>query len=301
MNTSESWRYSVSVATGSTHIAQGLRCDDAAACKVITANGKAYLVAAVADGAGSAKLAAEGSSLATATIISLIEDYLSQGGTVNAIDDAKIDGWLERVRAEIQQVAANASLPGLTLTMRDFSTTLLFAVVADDHTVVCQIGDGAVVIEDPEDRWRLAFEPQKGPLHWAERRSFTNFVTSDRYEQKRQFARFNRRVGKVALFTDGVEHAALEAYGLKTLPGSYRASGTDFYDPTPRMNDREFLDANSFVRDDFFDNGFKLLAGHAGGGLSEAVSQSLKDFLDSETVLKVTGDDKSLILASRPG
>lgn len=303
MRADSSWRYSLSTSIGRRHIDAGLGSDDAGTCWTLSANGQEYLIAAVADGAGSAKNAGEGAAIATVTISTLLRQYLIQDGTLKEITDSTIDQWLSEVRQQILNAAELATDAGSKpYTIKDYNTTLLFAVAGDDHTVLCQIGDGAIVVDEPEGRWQLAFEPQRGPLAHPYRRSQTNFVTSDRYEQKREIAYLPRRISKIALFSDGVEHVALKADDLRALPGTYSAKSEAFYEPAPWTLAKmpRSIGSLSTPRHDFFDNAFGVIGDSASGGISEAVSQRFQNFLDSEQVHEVTGDDKCLILACRP-
>ncbi len=126
-----------------------------------------------------------------------------------------------------------------------------------------QIGDGVIVVSEGGGGWSWVFWPQRG-----EYANTTFFLTDDDALERVQIETFLGSVADAALMTDGLEPLALH-YASKT------------------------------VHDPFFSGMFRPL--HHSDGVAEIghLSASLEQFLSSERVGSRTGDDVSLILATR--
>lgn len=183
----------VSVA-GSGHRAHGLPCQDASDVAVLP---DGTLVAAVADGAGSAPRSGEGARLAVGTAVHALWDALDRP-VPRDVPTALADAFRE-ARDVVAEVAAAAGHPA-----RDYATTLLVAVATGDALHVAQTGDGMIVARDAEGRIHAATTPQNG-----EYANETFFVTMPGSDGPRYQATLPPAAG-LALTTDGLLPIAVD-------------------------------------------------------------------------------------------
>ena len=275
------WRFVTARVTGTSHTKAGLPCQDQFYCRVV---GNQTLVAAVADGAGSAALAERGADIAVKTVV----DFLSC-----QLDDGRLDydAMLREAAVEAREtVLAEARRCGAE--PRDLASTLLVTVVGPDSGSALQVGDGVIVVSDGGNGWGWVFWPQRGEyanqisnpnrdttrfrwIFWPQRGEYANttyFLTdTDALERLRVAPRLGK-VTDIALMTDGLESLAL------------RYASTAVYGPFFRGMFRPILDAGEASVNK--DREIKHL------------SASLDRFLSSDRVRSRTDDDVSLVLAS---
>ncbi|MFN8474337.1 MAG: PP2C family serine/threonine-protein phosphatase [Anaerolineae bacterium] len=150
----DTWRVVGASASGQSHDAQGVPCQDAHAYRVLE---DGTLLVAVADGAGSAARAQEGAQNAVLCALAWLVDALE----LDAPDD--VDSWRALMtdtfavtREVMAAIAHEACMP-----LREYSATLMCVVVTDVWLVVGQIGDGIIVLED-RGELTVAVRPQRG-------------------------------------------------------------------------------------------------------------------------------------------
>ena len=255
-----SWSFVKASVTGTSHAAAGTPCQDAHAC-VVLPNG--VLIAAVADGAGSAKYSDEGAALAVRNVVEFLTSCSETPETevqCLALLHAAIEDTRRKLEALPHNFRPSDGNDG-SLSVQDFATTLLCCLVTDQYLAACQIGDGAIVERTTEGRTVVLTRPQKG-----EYANETAFLTSgDSLQRATSIVKHSSTTEFIAIFTDGIEILCL------TLPG-YEA----------------------FVP--FFDHMFKYARDEA------ATSEDLARFLSSDRVCKRTDDDKTLLIAvTTPG
>ncbi len=142
---------------------------------------------------------------------------------------------------------------------REFATTLCVALVSPTRSCFFQIGDGAMILGS-SGVYGVIFWPQSG-----EYANTTNFLTAADYQDHLEFLAITGPFADLALFTDGLERLALA-----------------FDNQTPHPP--------------FFEPLFQALrSSHQ----SEALSNDLRQFLQSPSVQARSDDDKTLVLASR--
>ena len=275
------WRFVTARARGSSHIKAGLPCQDRLDCRVV---GNQTLVAAVADGAGSAALAEHGAGIAVKAVGDFLSCQLDEGRS-------DYDAMLREAAAEARKaVFAEARRRGVE--PRELASTLLVVVVGPDGGSALQIGDGVIVVSDGGNGWGWVFWPQRGEyanqisnpnrdttrfrwIFWPQRGEYANttyFLTdTDALERLRVAPRLGK-VTDIALMTDGLESLAL------------RYASTAVYGPFLRGMFRPILDAGEASVNK--DREIKHL------------SASLDRFLSSDRVRSRTDDDVSLVLAS---
>lgn len=189
-----SWKVIAASVTGLSHVARGQGNEDSELTACLP---QGALMLALADGAGSAKRAAEGSRLAVATAVDALAAALA-GEDDLPLTARVLRAVLARVRRTLAARAREVRVrPG------EFACTLLLAVIQDDTLAVLQLGDGAVVARAEED-WQRVTRPLHG-RHAGE----TVFVTS-RGATRLASVEIRPLAGihALALLTDGLEPVA---------------------------------------------------------------------------------------------
>ncbi len=259
-----SWKIAAASVVGTGHIRSGQPCQDSTQFRYLPISGAPpdTLVAAVADGAGSAPYSDQGSRLAASVSINSIAGALSDRGA--AMDaDALRDILAESIQAAHHAVndlaQANEHRP------REYHTTLLVAVHVNGLLGAAQIGDGAVVAAGEDGDYALITHPDRG-----EYANETSFVTEPWYLDAMQVSVIpDLRATHIAMFSDGIQNLVLD----------YR----DRTQPIPHAP--------------FFRGVFTWLEQQP-DELSAYIG--LRRFLKSPRVNARTNDDLSLLLAQRP-
>jgi hypothetical protein len=261
MMTKNVWKYSYASVLGSSHKNLHSPCQDSSRCQVLQdAYGEEVLVAVVSDGAGSAEFSDLGSSIACSLFVKEVSKYLAEERRVKDLQRSFFENWIDQYQNVISSHAKD-----FQVTVRGFACTFIAAVVGNDHAAFFQVGDGAIVVLDPEsekgeENYNWTFWPAKG-----EYENTTFFITDPKVKKNIQFDVLPKRVKEVSLFTDGIQHLSLH-YQTKT------------------------------VHNPFFKPMFQVLRKVQNG---ENLNSSLEQFLSSERINEKTDDDKTLLLASR--
>lgn len=184
---------------GTSHTQTGQPCQDYCAAMVTDTPKGPVLVAACADGAGSAEMADVGARLAVETFLELASEAITGGESEHQSGGHEnLKSWTESVRRRLLDEAESTGLP-----VRQFACTLLTAVVYPFSAWFSQIGDGLIVIDD-ESGYRHIFWPDSG-----EYANTTRFLTDGDYEKSMRFEVVERAVKDLALITDGLQMLAL--------------------------------------------------------------------------------------------
>jgi hypothetical protein len=155
------------------------------------------LLLAASDGAGSARHAARGASLAVSAAVAA----LAAGAPLQG--DQWQPGLQQALLHARNTLAATARRAGQPL--RDYACTLLLAVISENEVAGLQLGDGAIVISGPDGTQRLT---RAGRGLFA---GETVFVTSPHAARQASTALLPaREASAVALLTDGLEPVATE-------------------------------------------------------------------------------------------
>lgn len=197
-----SWTWAVATCRGTSHIRDGTRCDDAAACAEVAPG---VLFAITCDGAGSAAFGRHGAHLAVRTFTQRARRFTVSHGAWPTDDD--IWGWLDETRDAIGAVAARREVE-----RRQFASTLIACLAGPKETVVAHIGDGACVMRS-DGAWSAASWPESG-----EYASTTYFVTDG--EAPRLRITRHAPADAVSLFTDGIERLVLD-FGQQAVHGPF--------------------------------------------------------------------------------
>lgn len=252
------WKYVRSSVMGTSHLKNASQCQDNCICEIVS-NGEHNdsLVALVSDGAGSGKRSESGSKLACDTVLKKYKEYLIQNRRLEDISVSDIKNWISSAVEEINILAENEKL-----TVREFASTMIGAIISKDASVYFQVGDGAIVASSDGIQYDYIFWPEQG-----EYINTTYFITDHNFYEHLRFKKLDISPLDVALFSDGIEMLALK-YAEKS------------------------------VHSPFFEPMFKVVRKSGSNGFDEALSDKLSLFLNSKPVNDRTDDDKTLILAT---
>ena len=151
------WRVIGASTLGAGHRQRDEPCQDHHLLSWLGEGDRQALVLAVADGAGSARHAEQGSRLAVAGLRDAVEQLLARERLPSQIEDPDTWRWaLLRVRLGLQEHAMEHRLE-----LRDLACTLL-AVVIDRAGAVClQLGDG-FILYGKQHEYLPVFRPTRG-------------------------------------------------------------------------------------------------------------------------------------------
>lgn len=226
------WRFLVGQSTGPQHTREGGSCEDSWAA-ASPAGGSCYALA-VADGAGSAARASEGSAMAAQIAVwSLVTSARKKRLQAAADWQAAGRQALSDARAALvrlaDQVTERGTASGRTTTrvLRQFDTTLLLVAVtpayegcggAKDLVMATAVGDGAIVIADQQGLRCVAVGER------AEYVNETYFLTETDYAAHcATYCELSDQLSGVALLTDGVEALAVSHRGREPYPPFFEA------------------------------------------------------------------------------
>ena len=252
------WRAIAASVTGTSHHKADKPCQDSHRLEILTQAGPLAILIA-SDGAGSASRSEEGSTRACQELLDNIRLYVDEGGRLSDVTRELAAGWIENAAEAVQLIADQEKTP-----IREFACTLLAAVVADDHALFLQIGDGAIVFwAHGEDDWCIASWPQHG-----EYLNTTRFLTEPESRRVFEFTSTAQPIYEVAVFTDGIESLVLH-YASQT------------------------------VHSPFFEAMFPIVRECETSGFNPVLSDQLERYLASPAVTERSDDDITLLMATR--
>ena len=254
------WRTAYASVIGTSHAATGAPCQDAGSCQVVVAHdGSEILLAAVADGAGSAPKSQEGADLAVASFHSEFGPLAAADPSLASFDRGCLTGWFDQLRNQLGALADTGAHH-----LSEFACTFLAAVVGPERAVFMQIGDGAIVVTGAEDGdYSWMFWPQHGEFA-----NTTNFVTQQDYDSALEVEVVEGHLDEIAIFSDGIERLVLDL------------SSRTVHSPALRPI-------------------FKWLAGTDPDSAAPGAAPGLVAFLASDGINRRTDDDKTLVMATR--
>jgi Protein phosphatase 2C len=193
------WRVAAVSVCGTSHEKTGQPCQDSYHQRVL-ADG--VLVAAVADGAGSAARSELGSSVAVQKAVEVI----CNGESVRQWP-SQVEEW-EALLTKAFQIALQAieeEAVNLGLSPRDLATTLILLIATPECVAVGQIGDGASVACDGKGNVIALTVPKSG-----EYINETTFLVSPDAIQTAQMTVWQGTAPYIAIFSDGLQMLALK-------------------------------------------------------------------------------------------
>lgn len=255
---SNTWVVSGASVIGTSHNRSGFPCQDSSNYRIAGE----VLIAAVADGAGSATMSDVGSELAAEASVRTAEQLLQDlhDHTPHSLHETCLKrvvvGAVEEARRELHVESQRREVD-----VRQLATTLLLAVHTRDFVAAAQIGDGAMVMSDRPGPYTTFITPQRG-----EYANQTNFLTSTDAMSKLdvRVERVNGSSSRLAMFTDGLQNLV-----LRTADDSPHAP--------------------------FFNPVFNWIATQP---VSDDTDRKLAAFLESPRVTNRADDDLTLLLAA---
>lgn len=190
------WKYAAASVIGTSHQkSPGGICQDSHALGYM--EGAKVFVGVVSDGAGSACHAHVGSR----RTCDVITRELTGAPPYKLFTRALACETLEAVRRALFEEA-----DAQDLSLRDFASTMLVAIVSPEEAAFWQIGDGAICFRTAEsDKYTCMYWPEKGDYS-----NVTCFVTDMRAQDEMAFDVLRGEVLDLALFSDGIERLALD-------------------------------------------------------------------------------------------
>jgi serine/threonine protein phosphatase PrpC len=191
------WQATAASVMGTSHEKTGQPCQDAYRWEILPG---ALLVAAVADGAGSASLGDMGAEVAARTAV---DSILRREPILPENDDEWRSLLAEALKAAQEAVYEEAIAHEVT--ERDLATTLILIVAAPELIAAAQVGDGAVVAADVDGNISGITAPQTG-----EYINQTTFLVSPGALDMAQVTIRHLPVARVAVLSDGLQMLALK-------------------------------------------------------------------------------------------
>lgn len=204
MNTSEEllhWQVVAASVRGRSHEKVGQLCQDAHHWEMLP---EGVLVAAVADGAGSATLGKVGAIVAAQTAVETISLSLKDAMPRTPENE---QGWQLLLNNALvaAKTAVEAEAVACSMTARDLATTLIIVVATPKLIAAAQVGDGVAVASDEGNLLALTM-PQRG-----EYANETTFLVSPNALDKAQInVVWRKAITNIALLSDGLQMLALD-------------------------------------------------------------------------------------------
>jgi hypothetical protein len=195
--TTQGWHVIGASVQGTAHSKSDTPCQDTHGYCLLP-NGT--LIAAVADGAGSADRSAEGAALAVAEILDLIAATINvQQPSTKAEWHTVLTSAFAKTHHALAMFAEAEESP-----RRVFATTLTCAVVTNHWLAVAQIGDGVAIAQNETGELFLTLTPQRG-----EYANETTFLTMEEALDHVEIEIYHQPVQALVLMTDGLIRLAM--------------------------------------------------------------------------------------------
>lgn len=188
------WRVLLASERGAAHEQTGQPCQDAGQAARWTTPAGEVMALAVSDGAGSAIYSDVGSKLACACALAWLQ---AQPEPQTLTEQSGLE-LVQHLKAQLEQEAEE-----LGVLPRQLACTLSLLLLGEGWSWSLQVGDGAIVYEQPSGELEVMFWPDNG-----EYANQTYFVDSTPDEMVR-CKRLDWMPAAVALMTDGLTSLAL--------------------------------------------------------------------------------------------
>lgn len=201
MNTSKQisqWRVLAASVCGTSHLKNNQLCQDAHHWQILADD---ILVAAAADGAGSASEGKVGAMVAVETAIETIS--MKEVSRETLEDDAAVQSLLTEAMTAAKK-AVEEEAAACHKQLQDLATTLIVMVATPEFVAVAQIGDGLAVARDTTGNLLALTMPDHGEFI-----NETTFLTSPGALQTAQMRLWRENIVNVGVLTDGLQMLAL--------------------------------------------------------------------------------------------
>lgn len=192
------WRVVAASVCGTSHVKNKQLCQDAHHWQILPDN---VLVAAVADGAGSASLGKVGAMIAVETVV---EKIALQDVTRQQMADDEFVRSLLNQTVLFAREAVEAETAASNKQSVDLATTLIIMVATPEVVAVAQIGDGLAVAKDYQGNLLALTLPDSG-----EYINETVFLTSPNALEQLQLRILRQPIVSVGALTDGLQMLAM--------------------------------------------------------------------------------------------
>jgi hypothetical protein len=194
-----SWRVVAASVCGTRHEQKGQPCQDTHCWSVLP---ERVLVAAVADGSGSAPLGEVGAAIAVRTGVEAIWTHIAQPGRPEDDEHWKLllSDALKAARMAIEVEATMREVA-----VRDLATTLILVAATPEVVSAAQVGDGAVVVGEPEGNIIALTSPESGDYI-----NETTFLSTSMALDTAQVTMWRGGVAHIAVLSDGLQMLALK-------------------------------------------------------------------------------------------
>ncbi len=195
---SPAWRIVAAKAVGSAHQRLGLPCQDAFEARLLPGG---VLLAALADGAGTARRSEQGANWAVSEAMRSMVKSLTGKSSLDLAQPGKVlQNAFSASRLGVEMLASgDCEPPG------DFAATLSCVIAFHGAVWVGQVGDGAVVLRDAGGCWHNAIEPQRG-----EYAGETTFITQPGALEPVEIQAWVMPLTAVAVMSDGLSRLAFD-------------------------------------------------------------------------------------------
>ena len=261
MTGTHQWRVAAATAAGSSHVRNNIPNQDAVDYRLVKAGSSHVVVAAVADGAGSAPRSSEGSRIAVKVAVESMVGAIHKrppAAFVKHLATSLVRDAIKRAKNAVARYGETNDIP-----IRDLACTLIVAAASERLMTAAQVGDGAVA----------AFNIGSGAArtlcaaNTGEYANETTFITSR--TRPHQVAHVGHAFGSdydaLALITDGLQNLALKMPERQAFLGFWN----------PILNDLSQTDE------------------------PEAVPGRLHTFISGERIQSRTSDDVTIAIAVR--
>ncbi|MDF5711368.1 MAG: PP2C family serine/threonine-protein phosphatase [Nostoc sp. S4] len=192
------WRIVAASVCGTSHLKNKQLCQDAHHWQLLSNN---ILVAAAADGAGSASLGKVGAMVAVETAIeNICTKQLTRSTLTN---DSHVRSLLNDAILAAKKAVEDEAF-GCDKQPQDLATTLIIMVATPEVVAVAQIGDGLAVAKDQMGNLLALTMPDSG-----EYINETTFLTSPTALDTAQMRLWRTDIVNVGIITDGLQMLAL--------------------------------------------------------------------------------------------
>jgi len=193
------WRVVAASVRGTSHEKHNQPCQDEHRWETMPPDA---LIAAVADGAGTAFLGEAGAAAAARRAVDVVREC---GVLPPANDDEKWRSFL-RIALESARDAVEAEASQCQLPSRDLATTLILVIARPSLVAAAQVGDGAAIVADADGKM-LALTGSQPVSEYVNQ---TTFLTSDEAIETAQIALWRGRTAQIAVLSDGLQPLALK-------------------------------------------------------------------------------------------
>ncbi len=201
MNTSKQmphWRVLAASVCGTSHVKNKQLCQDAHHFLVLPDE---ILIAAVADGAGSAKLSKVGAMVAVETAL---ENLSTQEINRSLLDDDAVVRSLLIEAMVAAKKAVEEEAIACNKKTTDLASTLIVTIATPEMAAVGQIGDGVAVAKDNMDNLIALTVPDNG-----EYVNETTFLISPGALETAQIRLWRQAIVNIAVLSDGLQMLAI--------------------------------------------------------------------------------------------